>query len=92
MGRDLAERLVDHRKRARECVTMALQAQDDADKALWLTLAQSWVRLAEYVARTDEANVAAGEPADRQARSPERPEAAETAGPPSLDAIAPYWP
>jgi hypothetical protein len=32
-----------------ECVTMALSVQDD-DKALWLTLAQSWVRLAEQVA------------------------------------------
>lgn len=26
---------------------------DDGDKALWLTLAQSWVRLAEHVARQD---------------------------------------
>ena len=30
---------------------MARAADDQNDKALWLTLAQSWVRLAEHVAR-----------------------------------------
>jgi hypothetical protein len=30
---------------------MAQRADDESDKALWLTLAQSWVRLAEHVAR-----------------------------------------
>ncbi len=30
---------------------MARLAEDDKDKALWLTLAQSWVRLAEHAAR-----------------------------------------
>jgi len=30
---------------------MAQAAEDQKDKALWLTLAQSWVRLAEQVAR-----------------------------------------
>ena len=30
---------------------MAQRAEDDQDKALWLTLAQSWVRLAEHVER-----------------------------------------
>ncbi len=30
---------------------MAQRAEDESDKALWLTLAQSWVRLAEHVAR-----------------------------------------
>jgi hypothetical protein len=29
---------------------MARAADDQKDKALWLTLAQSWVRLAEHVA------------------------------------------
>ena len=29
---------------------MARAAADQKDKALWLTLAQSWVRLAEHVA------------------------------------------
>jgi hypothetical protein len=43
----------DHRKCAEECVAMARLSQDDSDKALWLTLAQSWVRLAEHVARVE---------------------------------------
>ena len=30
---------------------MARAADDQSDKVLWLTLAQSWVRLAEHVAR-----------------------------------------
>jgi hypothetical protein len=40
-----------HRRYAEECVARAQRSQDDTDKALWLTLAQSWVRLAEHVAR-----------------------------------------
>jgi hypothetical protein len=40
----------DHRKHAEECVAMARQSEAQSDKALWLTLAQSWVRLAEHVA------------------------------------------
>lgn len=32
---------------------MARLAEADKDKALWLTLAQSWVRLAEHVARIE---------------------------------------
>ena len=41
----------DHRKCAEECVAMA-QASDDAnDKALWITLAQSWLQLGEHVER-----------------------------------------
>jgi hypothetical protein len=30
---------------------MAQRADDETDKSLWLTLAQSWARLAEHVAR-----------------------------------------
>jgi hypothetical protein len=45
----------DHRKCAEECVAMARLSQADTDKALWLTLAQSWVRLAEHVARVEPA-------------------------------------
>lgn len=30
---------------------MAQRSDDENDKTLWLTLAQSWVRLAEHVAR-----------------------------------------
>jgi hypothetical protein len=42
-----------HRKLAEQCIAMARAAEGDRDKALWLTLAQSWVRLAEHVARTE---------------------------------------
>ena len=41
----------DHRRCAEECVAMAQLSDDDTDKVLWLTLAQSWVRLAEHAAR-----------------------------------------
>jgi hypothetical protein len=40
----------DHRKWAEGCVAMAWAAEDHKDRALWLMLAQSWVRLAEDVA------------------------------------------
>jgi hypothetical protein len=40
-----------HRRYAEECVAMAQRSEHESDKALWLTLAQSWVRLAEHVAR-----------------------------------------
>jgi hypothetical protein len=43
---------LDHRRYAEECVAMAQRAEDGQDKALWLTLAQSWVRLAEHVERS----------------------------------------
>jgi hypothetical protein len=39
----------DHRRCAEECVAMARASDDDTDKALWLTLAQSWIRLADHV-------------------------------------------
>jgi len=41
----------DHRRCAEECVAMARLSGDDTDKALWLTLAQSWVLLAEHSER-----------------------------------------
>jgi hypothetical protein len=44
---------LDHRRCAEECVAMAQLSEDTTDKALWLTLAQSWVRLAEHVARAE---------------------------------------
>ena len=37
----------DYREQAQECIAMALQSADNTDKALWVTLAQSWVRLAQ---------------------------------------------
>jgi hypothetical protein len=42
----------DHRRFAEECVAMAHASEDASDKALWITLAQSWVRLAEHAAHT----------------------------------------
>jgi hypothetical protein len=45
--------ILDHRKCAEECVAMARTSEDSKDKALWLTLAQSWDRLAEHVARAE---------------------------------------
>lgn len=53
---------IDHRRCAEECVAMARLSEDDRDKALWLTLAQSWVRLAEHVAYAEAAS--AIEPAE----------------------------
>ena len=39
-----------HRRFAEECIAMAHASEDANDKALWITLAQSWVRLAERAA------------------------------------------
>lgn len=44
---------LDHRRCAEECVARAKRAEGDHDKVLWLTLAQSWVRLAEHVAQSE---------------------------------------
>lgn len=40
---------------------MAQLSGDESDRALWLTLAQSWVRLAEHVAHADESLVPSGD-------------------------------
>jgi hypothetical protein len=56
---------LDHRRCAEECVAMARVSEDDKDKALWLSLAQSWVRLAEHVAQAESG--LAGEPAQDEA-------------------------
>jgi hypothetical protein len=40
-----------------QCVTMACASKVDSDKALWLTMAQSWVRLADEVERSEMAHV-----------------------------------
>jgi hypothetical protein len=39
-----------HEKYAEKCVVMTLSSEQDVDKALWLTLAQSWAQLGEQVA------------------------------------------
>jgi hypothetical protein len=46
---------------AEQCVAKAQTTDDHRDKALWLTLAQSWAQLAEYAARVN--NRAYGESA-----------------------------
>lgn len=57
----------DHRRHAEVCVAMARAADDQNDKALWLTLAQSWVRLAEHVARAG--NIAANDDGNAPAKT-----------------------
>jgi len=39
-----------YEKSAEKCMGMALSSEQDVDKALWLSLAQSWARLGEQVA------------------------------------------
>jgi hypothetical protein len=40
-----------YRNNAEDCLRMAQAAVDESDKPFWLTLAQSWLRLAEHAAR-----------------------------------------
>jgi hypothetical protein len=40
-----------YRMNAEDCLRMAAAVQDERDKPFWLTLAQSWLRLAEHSAR-----------------------------------------
>lgn len=40
-----------YRSNAEDCLRMAQTAADDGDKPFWLTLAQSWLRLAEHATR-----------------------------------------
>jgi len=47
-----------HRKLAEQCVAMAHASDNNRNKAFWLTLAQSWMRLAEHVARAESASPA----------------------------------
>jgi hypothetical protein len=49
----------DHRRFAEECIAMAHASEDANDKALWITLAQSWVRLAEHAAHMSASREAA---------------------------------
>lgn len=44
--------LADHRRYAEECIVRAQLAEGESDKVCWLTLAQSWIRLAEHVAQS----------------------------------------
>ena len=40
-----------YRNNAEDCLRMAQAAVNDGDRPFWLTLAQSWLRLAERAAR-----------------------------------------
>jgi len=41
-----------YRSNAEDCLRMAQTASSDSDRPFWLTLAQSWLRLAEHAARS----------------------------------------
>jgi len=41
-----------YRSNAQDCLRMAQTASNDRDRPFWLTLAQSWLRLAEHAARS----------------------------------------
>jgi hypothetical protein len=41
----------DYRSNAEDCLRMAREAQNAHDKPFWLTLAQSWLQLAEHSKR-----------------------------------------
>jgi hypothetical protein len=62
---------LDHRRSAEECVAMARLADDTSDKALWLALAQSWVKLAEHVSRVETDAALQDEALDNLAFEPE---------------------
>jgi len=49
-----------HQHLIEQCVTMACASKVNRDKALWLSMAQSWMRLADEVARAEMACVANG--------------------------------
>jgi len=49
-----------HQHLIERCVTMACSSNADRDKALWLGMARSWVRLADEVARAEMATVTNG--------------------------------
>jgi hypothetical protein len=48
-----------HRRFAEECIAKAHASDDANDKALWITLAQSWVRLTEHAAHMKNSSEAA---------------------------------
>jgi hypothetical protein len=41
----------DHRKHAENCFRLAQSARDERHKSLWLSLAQSWLALAQHAAK-----------------------------------------
>jgi len=57
---DGAMEITIHKHLIEQCVMMACASKAHRDKALWLTMAQSWGRLADEVERSEMAHVAAG--------------------------------
>jgi hypothetical protein len=49
-----------HQHLIEQCVMMACACKANRDKALWLSMAQSWMRLADEVAQAEMAYVANG--------------------------------
>jgi hypothetical protein len=41
----------EYRDIAQDCLRMAVIAEDERDRPLWVTMAQSWIQLAEHVSR-----------------------------------------
>jgi hypothetical protein len=41
----------EYRVIAQDCLRMAAGAEDERDRPLWVTMAQSWIQLAEHVSR-----------------------------------------
>jgi hypothetical protein len=41
----------EYRSNAEDCLRMAKTAPEDGDRPLWVTMAQSWLRLAEHADR-----------------------------------------
>jgi hypothetical protein len=41
----------DHRKQAENCFRLAQSSRDERHKSLWLSLAQSWLALAQHAAK-----------------------------------------
>ena len=56
---DGAMEITIHKHLIEQCVMMACASKVDRDKALWLTMAQSWGRLADEVERSEMAQVTA---------------------------------
>lgn len=44
----------DYRANAEDCLRLAHADRNEDDRPLWVTLAQSWLRLAEHADRLDE--------------------------------------
>jgi hypothetical protein len=68
-GTDSMKSVNEYRSIAEACLRHAHASEDERDKPLWVTMAQSWLLLAEHRARVerdfDETVDGEGEPADR---------------------------